>query len=128
MSVILFVAVVGLVAGLLAGGSLRNFERVRVHWWGVAVAGSILQVVPTGDRWGDGPVTLLVASYGLLLAFVWVNRRLPAAPLLLVGLALNAIVIGVNGGMPVSESAIRTAGHDGGDAANGRSTTESITS
>ena len=110
MIVVLFVAAAGLAAGFLAGGSLRNFERVHVHWWGAAFAGLVVQAVPL-QRWldDDAAVAALVASYGLLVAFVWVNRRLPAAPALLVGLALNMLVIGVNGGMPVSEEAIRAA-------------------
>ena len=114
MIVVLAVALVGLVAGLLAGGSLRNFERVQVHWWGAAFAGLALQLIPL-QRWfvEDVVVGALVASYAILIAFVWVNRRLPAAPLLLAGLALNMLVIGINGGMPVSAAAIRAAGHDG---------------
>ena len=52
----------------------------------------------------------LIASYVLLGAFAWVNRRLPAVWLIIIGLALNILVIGVNGGMPVSAAAIETAG------------------
>jgi hypothetical protein len=109
MIVVLFIAVAGLVAGFLAGGSVRNFDRIHVHWWGAALAGLLLQVAPL-NRWlnEDVAVASLIASYGLLVAFMWVNRRLPAAPLLLAGLALNMLVIGVNRGMPVSEGAIRT--------------------
>lgn len=111
MIVVLVVVLVGVIAGFLAGGSLRNFERVQIFWWGAAFGGLALQLVPA-ERWfsDDVAVTTLLASYGLLIAFVWVNRRLPAAPLLLVGLTLNALVIGLNGGMPVSERAIRAAG------------------
>jgi hypothetical protein len=111
MIVVLTVVLIGLVAGSVAGGSVRNFERIEVHWWGVAVAGLALQVAPL-ERWfgDDVAVAALVASYVMLIAFVWVNRRLPAAPLLLLGLALNALVIGLNQGMPVSEAAIRATG------------------
>jgi hypothetical protein len=111
MIVVLTVVLIGLVAGSVAGGSVRNFERIEVHWWGVAVAGLALQVAPL-ERWfgDDVAVAALVASYVTLIAFVWVNRRLPAAPLLLLGLALNALVIGLNQGMPVSEAAIRATG------------------
>jgi hypothetical protein len=114
MIVVLTVVLIGLVAGSVAGGSLRNFERLQVHWWGAAIAGLALQVIPL-RRWFDDDVALaaLLASYVILIAFVWVNRRLPAAPLLLIGLALNAVVIGVNGGMPVSEAAIRATGSPG---------------
>jgi len=114
MIVLLTIVAIGLVAGFIAGGSLRGFERVNVYWWGAALAGLALQVMPF--RWLDGDmgVAVLIASYALLIAFVWVNRRLPAAPLLLLGLVLNMLVIGSNGGMPVSESAIRSAGGTSG--------------
>ena len=111
MIVVSTVAVAGLLAGYLAGGSLRNFDRVQVHWWAAAIGGLVLQVLPL-RRWvaDDVAVAALVGSYALLIAFVWVNRRLPAAPLLLVGLLLNMAVITLNGGMPVSESAIAISG------------------
>ena len=114
MSVVLIVIIVGLVAGFLARGTLRNFERVDIHWWGVAAAGLVLQVLPL-HRWFDDDVVVvgaLLASYVLLIAFVWVNRRLPAAPLMLAGLVLNVVVIAANGGMPVSADAIRTTGSE----------------
>lgn len=111
MIVVVTVAVAGLVAGLIAGGSVRNFDRIHAYWWGAAAAGLGLQAIPL-DRWLDDQavVVTIVASYVALIAFVWVNRRLPGAPLLLLGLAMNMLVIGANGGMPVSETAIRAAG------------------
>ena len=115
MIVVSTVVVAGLLAGYLAGGSVRNFDRVHVHWWAAAIGGLALQVVPL-RRWVDDDVAVaaLVGSYALLIAFVWVNRRLPAAPLLLVGLVLNMTVIALNGGMPVSESAIDISGGQSG--------------
>ena len=53
---------------------------------------------------------MLAGSYALLLLFAWANRRLPALWLVMAGLVLNILVIGVNGGMPVSASALETAG------------------
>lgn len=115
MIVVVLVAATGIIAGFLMGGSLRNFERVRVHWWGAAFVGLTLQAAPVG-RWleDDAAFASLIVSYGLLVAFMWVNRRLPAAPLLLGGLVLNMLVIAINGGMPVSERAIRTTGNVSG--------------
>jgi hypothetical protein len=50
------------------------------------------------------PLTLTV-----FLAFVWINRRAAGMPVLLVGLALNLLVIAANGGwMPIS---LETAAH-----------------
>jgi uncharacterized protein DUF5317 len=111
--VILVLIVIGLAvcAGFLAGGSLRPFEHLNVHWWGIAVAGLALQGISlTGDLGREAGLAVLVGSYGLLVAFAWVNRRLPALWLVMIGLVLNILVIGMNGGMPVSASALETAG------------------
>jgi hypothetical protein len=122
---LLVLAIIGgaLAAGLLAGGSLRSFERMHMHWWGVAALGLLLQVAQI--PWVDGESRvvsgLVVAgSYGLLMAFVAVNRRVPAAFLMFVGLALNLVVVGLNGGMPVSAEAIRMAGGESFQVADGR--------
>jgi Family of unknown function (DUF5317) len=113
--VVLVFIVFGLaiVVGFLAGGSLRPFRTLQLHWWGAALIGLSLQGVPFTSELGRrfGPI-LLLGSYALLLAFAIVNRRLPAMWLVIAGLALNVLVIGVNGGMPVSAAAIETAGGD----------------
>jgi hypothetical protein len=47
--------------------------------------------------------TSLSASLIVFVAFVWLNRRLPGMPILMVGLGLNLVVILVNRGwMPIS--------------------------
>ena len=107
---ILFVAIV---LGLALRGSLAHFERMSLHWWGLAVTGLALQVLPTPllpglTPRGSGAVTL-IASYLLLLAFLFLNRRIPAAPIMALGLLLNLTVVGVNAGMPVSQSAVSVA-------------------
>lgn len=114
MALVAIIVLVALIVGFAARGSLRNFERIQIHWWAVALVGLGLQAIPVPERYGTrGAVGLLLASYALLVAFVWVNRRLPAAPLILVGLLMNAVVIAANQGMPVSEAAIRAnAGND----------------
>jgi hypothetical protein len=108
------ILVLAVAAGLIAGGSVRNFERVRVYWWALAFGGVALQVLPAPtfgaiDSRTIGAV-VLVLSYALLLAFITVNRWVPAAGVMAVGLLLNLSVVAINGGMPVSTSAIRSAG------------------
>jgi hypothetical protein len=114
MSLITVIAVVAVAAGFLLGGSLRPFEHARVHWWALAPFGLALQGAPLPGVSGIDPgwlaSTVLVASYGMLLAFAAINRRLPGAVLVFVGLALNVAVIAPNGGMPVDPGAARTAG------------------
>jgi uncharacterized protein DUF5317 len=114
MSPIIIIVAVAVGAGFLAGGSLRPFERVRVHWWALAPFGLVLQGLPVPELARVNPTTLaavmLLASYGALIAFAAVNRRLPGAWLILAGLALNLAVIAPNGGMPVDPLAMRAAG------------------
>jgi Family of unknown function (DUF5317) len=95
-------------------GSVRHLERVRLHWWGLAAAGFVIQASPVGQVpglsvRGSGAVTL-ITSYVLLLIFLALNRRIPAASVMAVGLLLNLLVVGVNAGMPVSAGAIEVAG------------------
>ncbi len=56
----------------------------------------------------------LLASLLLFLAFVWLNRRLPGMPILLVGLVLNLSVMAANHGwMPIAPgTASRLLGED----------------
>jgi Family of unknown function (DUF5317) len=111
VQLVLIILVLAVAAGFLAHGSLRPFERLTLRWWGLAVAGLALQAVPLPHASGRGVVTAaLVASYVLLIAFVWRNRWLPAAPLMLIGLSLNLLVVAPNAGMPVSANAVRIAG------------------
>ncbi len=114
MSPVLIVIAAAVLVGLLAGGSLRNFERLRVHWWAIALVGLGLQIVPVPEfsgvpNWAVG-AGMLTASYVLLLVFLVVNRWIPGATVMAIGLLLNLAVVGANGGMPVSANAIETAG------------------
>lgn len=112
----IFVLVVGVavLAGSSAGGRIAALSEIHPRWWGLALAGLVLQYAPLPDLPGLlGDVvaaTVLLGSYGLLLAFMIVNARLPGSPLLIAGLALNLAVIGANGGMPVSEEALLASG------------------
>lgn len=123
LSLVLAILVAALAAGFLAGGSLRSFERVHMHWWAVAVLGLLVQFVPIPDletksRLVSGLV--VASSYGLLMAFIAVNRRVPAALLMFAGLAMNLTVVAANGGMPVTAEAIRASGGQSFEVADGR--------
>lgn len=115
----LFVAVVAFAfaLGFALRGSLRGFEGVSLRAWGLAAAGLGLQFapLPTGAAGPDLVVRISVlgVSYALLAGFALLNRRMPGLRLVLLGLLLNAAVILPNGGMPVSESAIRASGQQG---------------
>jgi hypothetical protein len=103
----------GILVGLLSGGSLRLLSEISLRWWPLAIVGLLLQVVPVGGGEGDWiPVVLLALSYVLLFVFLAVNIRVSGIALIAAGIALNAVVIGLNGGMPVSAAAIRAAAGD----------------
>jgi len=123
MSPVLVVLAAAILVGLLAGGSLRNFERLRVHWWALAFVGLGLQIVPVPELsgaplWAVG-AGMLVASYVLLLTFLTVNRWIPGAAVMAIGLLMNLAVVAANGGMPVSAHAIEIAGGSAADLVDG---------
>lgn len=103
-----------LLLGLLAGAALaRGLKRpYRLpdpgHLWLVPAAfvPQLLVVYLPGGRAME-PVSAaafaLPFSLVVFLTFVWLNRRIPGMPVVLVGLVLNLLVITANGGwMPVS--------------------------
>jgi hypothetical protein len=113
---ILFLAVIvtSLVVGVLFRGSFRRFEHLRLRWWGLALLGLAIQFVPLPNgRTGTDllvRIVILTGSYAMLVLFAALNVRLPGMPLVLIGLALNALVIVPNGGMPVSREALVRSG------------------
>ncbi len=100
---ILFTVAAAIVVGLIAGGTLRDFPSVKLRWWRAALAGAVLQFIPLEGTTG---VILLLMSFAALLAFAVANVRTPGFGPILVGLALNALVITVNHGMPVTRHAL----------------------
>ena len=108
----------GLAAGLLSRGNLRNLATLRVrHAW-LPLLGFGLQAIfvlfvresgsiPTWSR-----LLVLVVTSGSLFGFLVVNAHLSGSRLLLAGAALNAAVMLANGGfMPVTPQALARAGH-----------------
>lgn len=106
------VAVVGgLVLGLVLGGRPSNIALATLRWPAALVAGLVLQWGPELLGSSEGAAfTLIAASYACLVAFALANLRLVGMPIVLLGLAMNAVVIGLNGGMPVRADAVVAAG------------------
>jgi hypothetical protein len=108
---ILGVIVVGILVGFALRGNLRNLAQLHFRWWGLAFLAAVLQFVPapssSGLRWVGA--ALLIASYAVVVAFVALNITVPGLWLIAVGFALNIVAIGLNGGMPVSDGALRRA-------------------
>lgn len=112
-TVILSVAV-ALVAALLAGGRLQAAESIPFRGSLIIaavlapVAGVLLGVIlrPAGLVYA----VALAAGTVLAVACLMLERKLVGTGLVAAGLFLNALVVGVNGAMPVSASASTRAG------------------
>jgi hypothetical protein len=99
---------------LVTRGSFRQLLRLRIQsiWMVVLALGIqiVLEFVDLPkDRLDDLGFALLMASYGLLLAFCFVNLHVPAMWIVALGVALNALVIGLNQGMPTRDREVTTA-------------------
>jgi hypothetical protein len=97
---------VALLVPLVTSGSYTRL--VEKPWrWGSFLAGGLgiqlaLDVLPIPEsRWHSVGFGLLVVSYVLLLAFCARNALIRGMAVVFIGIALNAVVITVNQGMPV---------------------------
>ena len=104
MSFLVVTLALALGVALLSGGSLARIleTRLRATWALFLALG--LQVAL--DLFWSGPAgglshLLLVVSYLLLLGFCAANLSLKGMSVVTLGIALNALVIAVNGGMPI---------------------------
>lgn len=107
---LLYSIAAGLIAGRLAGGRVRNLERVRFEWWQLALAGLLVQLIlfadPIQERIGGAGPAIYVVSTVTVLAALLRNLRLPGLPILAIGAVLNLVVVLANGGyMPSSPEA-----------------------
>ena len=96
-----------LAVGYLLGGRLRNVADLQLRWPALALIGLALQFI-TGP--GDTiPLACLYLSFVLLIVFTVANIRVFGFPLILAGVLCNLLVIGTNGGMPVSAHALEVS-------------------
>jgi MFS family permease len=113
-----FGVLLGLVLGLLLGGSLDNVIAVRLRWLPVlilsAVGLMILDAVLSAGAIPDSRrLWLLVPAYLALVLALLANRSLPGLTAAALGTAANGIAIVVNGGwMPVWQPSLAAAGFD----------------
>jgi hypothetical protein len=101
---------VGLLVGFARGGRLANVAEAGVRWPLLAIGALAVQSVAMAALDGPAAVWLVIASLAGLAAFAVRNLALPGFWLLLAGVAMNLLVIGLNGGMPVSAAALEAAG------------------
>ena len=128
-----FVLVVSVLIAYALGGRLRNLASVpgipyqeggvwvlsgwkdpRLRLWPLAPVALVLQAIPVPAMEGPIgralPVALLLLSYALLIWLGAANWKMPGFAMILIGVALNFVVIAANQGMPVSGDALRRTG------------------
>ena len=110
MRLAVFAVALGLIAGLVGGGSLRHLAKFRMRLMSLGliwVVGSMLATALNG--------TVGVVFFGLAMlsgvAFAAKNAlRWPGLAAVGFGLLLNALVLGLNGAMPYDPAAAESAG------------------
>jgi hypothetical protein len=117
MFIALILALAAVALGVARGGSLDSLGATQLRWIWLLFAGLALQIALAlwSPAWLTGARALLVilVSNLVILVFIAVNRRLPGMLVADVGVALNLLVIVLNGAMPVSLEAARAAGAEG---------------
>ena len=113
MITIAIVGGVALVVVLVTRGSFSQLLRLPIQSiWMVLVALAIQILLASvdipADRLDDLGFGLVMASYAFLLAFCFVNLRISMMWIIGVGIALNALVIGLNQGMPTRDNEVTT--------------------
>lgn len=119
--ILLLSLAIGVLAGWLTGGRLRNLADVRLR----GESGLIALVFATalvpraferaGVWWHEPLLAVWAVMMVVIIWLCWMNRAVPGSWFIGAGLLSNLIVVLGNGGMPVSEWAVRTVG--GGGAA-----------
>ncbi len=107
---VLFLA---LAVAMLRGGRLLNLGDIELRsWWLLFIAFGL----QAGTRWlpdaewsETAGLTMVLASFALLMLLVALNRKKPGMWLAGIGVLMNFIVIAANGGMPVLAGAAEVA-------------------
>ncbi len=116
MALTVLALVVGGLIGLCTGGRPRYIAQHHVQAWWLLLLGVVLQLAAARVDLGSPGVNnaAVLAGYVCLLMFAAMNRSLVGMGIVVVGLAANALVIGINGGMPVRPAAVAAAHVDYG--------------
>jgi MFS family permease len=107
----------GLVLGVLAGGSIWNLAAARLRRLAFIAAAVLIRFATEAAIAGSIPAAealrlpLYALAYGLLLLGLWPNRTYPGISLAFVGILANGIAITANGGhMPIWEPTLLASG------------------
>src|SRR5882757_4088268 len=111
MLLVLLVMVLAAGSALLTGGHFNHLADntlAGLHWLAAAATGQILGSVTGGIAYPVG----LIGSAVCIAVFLRLNLLRPGVALLAVGFGSNALVVALNGAMPVSLAALARAGLD----------------
>src|SRR5919198_4165331 len=104
---------VGIIVGLVRGGSLKTLGDAKLAAVWIVFAGVVLQLASTAADRSDMKwlaLGLVLASFACVFTFAAINFRLPGMTLIAIGALCNFVVISANSGMPVSLDALQRAG------------------
>jgi hypothetical protein len=112
---ILYAVVIGLLVGLLTGGSAGRLGDLRIAWAPLIALGMAVQLLlfssPVGDALGPAAPVAYAVSNAVVLVAVARNLAIPGMVLVLLGGVSNLVAIVANGGyMPVSQDALVAVG------------------
>ena len=119
MVFVLCVLALAVGVGLLAGGGLGRLGELELRRAWLVVAALGLQLAGSVLGGVAYPLGLLL-SVGLVGWFLMLNRGVRGVGLVALGLGANALVVGLNGAMPVSLDASGRAGISIQDILSGR--------
>lgn len=101
-------AAIGAAAGLALGGRPGHLRPIRWPW--VLLVGAALQVIAARAGLGAAGTAAAVAGLACVAAVGAVNLDLEGAAVVALGAAANALVMALNGGMPVRPASLIDAG------------------
>lgn len=111
MSLTVVVLLAAVVVGRLRGGRLTGLAELRLRRTGLLAAALGAQLVGT-VLGGAAHAVGLVAGAGLVTVWLAAHRGVRGTGLVALGLGANALVVGLNGAMPVDLQAAGVAGVD----------------
>ncbi|MGH8825901.1 MAG: DUF5317 family protein [Jiangellaceae bacterium] len=114
MTLVLLSLAAGVTIGYARGGSLTALLRLPLRRNRLVLTALSLSVLGVLVGWLWEPLLgVLSALSWLTVAFyAWVNRAVPGATLVAVGLAANGLALLLNGAVPVATDAVTRAGAD----------------
>lgn len=107
MKLLIPTLLITIAVGTLMKGRLSNLGSLQFRWVPLALVALLMQVINPPGSW---PLVMLIGSFVLLWVFTIVNRDVRGFRLIMVGVALNFLVIVANDGMPVSRQALVASG------------------